>query len=74
VTARGIAAALGGVLLAGCSIGASEFSCPGQPGKPLCLPASEVYRLTNGAGPAPARMESTGRALDEPDNDEGPQP
>jgi hypothetical protein len=34
--------------LAGCAgIGKQHFACPGQPSRPLCLSASEVYRLTD---------------------------
>jgi hypothetical protein len=34
--------------LAGCAgVGKQDFACPGYPGKPLCLSASEVYRLTD---------------------------
>jgi len=34
--------------LTGCAgIGKQEFACPGQPSRPLCLSASEVYRLTD---------------------------
>jgi hypothetical protein len=43
--------------LSGCSgMGSNDFSCPGYPGKPLCLSASEIYRLTDGSGPLPAAM------------------
>jgi len=44
--------------LAGCAgVGKQDFACPGHPGKPLCLSASEVYRLTDGhALPRPALM------------------
>ena len=32
----------------GCAgVGKQDFACPGYPGKPLCLSASEVYRLTD---------------------------
>jgi hypothetical protein len=35
--------------LHGCAgVGKQDFACPGHPGKPLCLSASEVYRLTDG--------------------------
>ena len=35
--------------LNGCAgVGKQDFACPGYPGKPLCLSASEVYRLTDG--------------------------
>ena len=35
--------------LTGCAgIGKQDFACPGHPSKPLCLSASEVYRLTDG--------------------------
>ena len=44
--------------LTGCAgIGTQDFACPGHPGQPLCLPTSEVYRLTNGSGPPPAAMQ-----------------
>ena len=34
--------------LTGCAgVGKQDFACPGYPGKPLCLSASEVYRLTD---------------------------
>ena len=43
--------------LAGCAtLGEGEFACPGYPGRPLCLPTSEIYRLTNGSGPPPAEL------------------
>ena len=42
--------------LAGCAgVGKQDFACPGYPGKPLCLSASEVYRLTDGDGLPQAR-------------------
>jgi len=42
--------------LAGCAgVGKQDFACPGHPGKPLCLSASEVYRLTDGDRLPPAR-------------------
>ena len=40
--------------LAGCASDNATFACPGFPSKPLCLPTSEIYRLTDGAGPPPA--------------------
>ena len=34
--------------LSGCAgMGKQEFACPGQPSRPLCLSASEVYQLTD---------------------------
>ena len=43
--------------LAGCAtLGQGEFACPGYPGRPLCLPTSAIYRLTNGSGPPPAEL------------------
>jgi hypothetical protein len=43
--------------LAGCAtLGEGEFACPGYPGRPLCLPTSAIYRLTNGSGPPPAEL------------------
>ena len=47
-------------LLGGCASGRPEYACPGYPGKPLCLPPSAVYSLSDGAGPPPA---SVARAL-----------
>jgi hypothetical protein len=36
------------VTLTGCAgVGKPDFACPGYPGKPLCLSASEVYRLSD---------------------------
>ena len=58
-------------MLAGCAgIGKQDFACPGHPGKPLCLSASEVYRLTDGdrmpqAHPAPPRRSDAPRIEDE---------
>jgi conjugal transfer pilus assembly protein TraV len=43
------------LVLGGCAIGSSDYGCPGMPSKPLCLPTSEIYRLTNGSL-APAQM------------------
>ncbi len=59
---RAVLAALCGLALGGCAIGSSDFACPGYPGKPLCLPTSEIYRLTNGSGLAPAQMSSAEQA------------
>ena len=43
--------------VSGCAgMGDRDFACPGHPGKPLCLPTSEIYRLTDGGGPPPATM------------------
>jgi hypothetical protein len=43
--------------LVGCAtLGEGEFACPGYPGRPLCLPTSAIYRLTNGSGPPPAEQ------------------
>ena len=43
--------------LVGCAtLGEGEFACPGYPGRPLCLPTSEIYRLTNGSGLPPAEL------------------
>ena len=43
--------------LPGCAtLGEGEFACPGYPGRPLCLPTSAIYRLTNGSGPPPAEL------------------
>ncbi|EGV16243.1 hypothetical protein [Thiocapsa marina] len=47
-------------LLGGCASGNPGYACPGYPGKPLCLPPSAVYSLSDGAGPPPA---SVARAL-----------
>ena len=53
-----VAAASAAALLNACTlgIGGGDFACPGYPSKPLCLPPSEVYRLTDGAGPPPAAL------------------
>jgi hypothetical protein len=40
--------------LPGCASDNAQFACPGFPSKALCLPTSEIYRLTDGAGPPPA--------------------
>ena len=42
------------VALGGCASDNATFACPGFPSRPLCLPTSEIYRLTDGAGPPPA--------------------
>jgi hypothetical protein len=45
------------LILSGCAtLGEGEFACPGYPGRPLCLPTSAIYRLTNGSGPPPAEL------------------
>jgi hypothetical protein len=42
--------------LQGCAgVGRQDFACPGHPGRPLCLSASEVYRLTDDAPALQAR-------------------
>ena len=57
--------------LTGCAgIGKQDFACPGYPGKPLCLSASDVYRLTDGdtlpqARPAAPRSNDAPRIEDE---------
>ena len=57
--------------LTGCAgVGKQDFACPGYPGKPLCLSASEVYRLTDGdrlpqARPAPPQSNDAPRIEDE---------
>ena len=40
--------------LVDCASDNATFACPGFPSRPLCLPTSEIYRLTDGAGPPPA--------------------
>ncbi len=32
----------------------TKYACPGMPDKPMCLPPSEVYAITDGQGPSPA--------------------
>jgi len=57
--------------LNGCAgVGKQDFACPGYPGKPLCLSASDVYRLTEGdrmpqARPAPPWRNDAPRIEDE---------
>ena len=58
-------------MLAGCAgVGKQDFACPGYPGKPLCLSAADVYRLTDGdtlpqARPAPPHRGDAPRIEDE---------
>ncbi|MFE8034497.1 conjugal transfer protein TraV [Thiohalocapsa marina] len=43
--------------LSGCAGGLGgqkRYACEGLPSRPLCLSTSEVYALTNHAGPPPA--------------------
>jgi hypothetical protein len=47
---------LSAALLGGCATGNPEYACPGYPGKPLCLPPSAVYSLSDGAAPPPASI------------------
>jgi len=48
--------------LNGCAgVGKQDFACPGYPGKPLCLSASDVYRLTDGDQMLQARPASSWR-------------
>jgi hypothetical protein len=50
-------------MLAGCAgVGKQDFACPGHPSKPLCLSASEVYRLTDGDALPQARQTSLPRS------------
>ena len=57
--------------LTGCAgIGKQDFACPGHPSKPLCLSASEVYRLTDDdrlpqVRPAPSWRNDAPRIEDE---------
>ena len=44
------------LLIGGCAGEASHYACSGQPSQPLCLPPSQVYKLTNGNGPPPASL------------------
>ena len=47
---RGVVVVAVALSLGGCAgLGEKEFACPGPPGEPLCLSASEVYRATDGA-------------------------
>ena len=39
--------------LAGCAGDNTRYACAGYPSKPLCLPPSAIYGLTDGSGPAP---------------------
>ncbi len=39
--------------LAGCAGDSAHYVCAGYPSKPMCLPPSAIYALTQGAGPAP---------------------
>jgi hypothetical protein len=52
-TAGLVVAVLGTMLLAGCSSQA-RYACAGYPGQPLCVPTTEIYRLTNGDALPPA--------------------
>ena len=58
-------------MLAGCAgVGKQDFACPGHPSKPLCLSASEVYRLTDDdrlpqVRPAPSWRNDAPRIEDE---------
>ena len=49
-----LSALLCALVLAGCAGSGSKYACPGYPSRPLCLPPSDVYRLSEGAGPPPA--------------------
>ena len=43
-----------GFALSACAVGNAKYGCPGLPDKPLCLPPSSIYALTEGQGPPPA--------------------
>lgn len=45
------------VLLAGCALGSSRYSCKGRPGTPLCRSVTEVYEKTH-TQEALVRLES----------------
>ena len=49
-----LSALLCALVLAGCAGSGSKYACPGYPSRPLCLAPSDVYRLSEGAGPPPA--------------------
>jgi hypothetical protein len=40
--------------VAGCASGGTKYACPGYPSRPLCMPPSDIYRLSEGPGPPPA--------------------
>jgi hypothetical protein len=44
------------LLVTGCAgtAGSANYACPGYPGQPLCLPTTEIYRLSMGDAPPPA--------------------
>jgi hypothetical protein len=46
-------AVLSATLLASCS-SQPKYACAGYPGQPLCMPTTEIYRLTNGDALPPA--------------------
>jgi hypothetical protein len=49
--------------LPGCAtLGESEFACPGLPSRPLCLPTSALYQLTNDSAVPPAALPPATRA------------
>lgn len=50
----GVVAALCVLGIAGCGGKDTKYACSGYPGRPLCLPPSDVYRLSEGFGPPPA--------------------
>ena len=41
-------------LIGGCAGATTKYACPGYPSRPLCLPSSDIYRLSDGLGPPPA--------------------
>ena len=45
---------LSAVLVGGCAGGNTTYACPGYPSQPLCLPPSDIYRLSDGVGSPPA--------------------
>jgi len=53
-------------VLAGCAAGtpgSARFACPGMPGEPLCLSATEVYEATE-ASETPAGARGVAKSLD----------
>jgi hypothetical protein len=49
-----LSALLCALLIAGCAGSGSRYACPGYPSRPLCVAPSDVYRLSEDAGPPPS--------------------
>lgn len=61
------------LLLAGCALGSSKYSCKGRPGSPLCRSVTEVYEKTHNRD-ALVKLEREKEEAPVPENTKTPAP